>query len=300
MKAELLKDYNQVEKSVCEFYIKHRSSCDKQYNRANSSNIKHKYEEVENQDEINKLFSQVGIVVITANMYEKNILHSYCHIKNKVKIKRIKVTLVSNAVKAITTYAYCFSWYNYRILHVESQSTGSHTMGGSSDTVRFVIDNKYLFPTVIISMGICFGVDNKKYQLGDVIISDKVYPYFIGAKIKEGGLFVNDSNRFEISQTLKADIQTKLIDTHVFKHLRVFLGNYISGEAVVSNRKIRDIIRKAATNQPVLCGEMEGYGLFKECQGYREPIKCLSIKSICDWGTSQELSSRRNVIWFVG
>ena len=52
---------------------------------------------------------------------------------------------------------------------------------------------------------------------------------------------------------------------------------------------MKDIFIKAATNQPVLGGEMEGYGLFKECQGFECLVPCLLIKSICDWGAYKNI-----------
>ena len=34
---------------------------------------------------------------------------------------------------------------------------------------------------------------------------------------------------------------------------------------------------------------MEGYGLFKECQGFECLIPCMIVKAICDWGVCKNL-----------
>ena len=51
---------------------------------------------------------------------------------------------------------------------------------------------------------------------------------------------------------------------------------------------------KAATSQKVLAGEMEGYGVFKECKGYSYNIPCLIIKAICDWGVAKSIEPHEN------
>lgn len=73
---------------------------------------------------------------------------------------------------------------------------------------------------------------------------------------------------------------------------RIFYGNMVSGEAVISNALMKEIFINAATNQPVLGGEMEGYGLFKECQGFDCFMPCILIKSICDWGVYKNIDEK--------
>ena len=288
-----MSDKKDVKELVCQFYLDNKKGCDSLYHIAESYNVTEFYEVVEDEEVIRDLFMQVSVIVLTANKYEKNILHYNIYCKNKVKIKKIKIDLFPNREEKNATFAYWFEWGNYSILHIEAQSTGSYTIGGSADIVRFVIENDYIFPTTIISLGICFGADEAKYKLGDVVISDKVYPYFIGSKISEKGYFVNDNNMFRINTDLHLKIKN-IIDENAFTNQEtdVYLGSFITGEAVVSRKKARDEFVKI-TKQPVIAGEMEGYGIFKECNGSKYKISCLIIKSICDWASMKNFDAKK-------
>ena len=282
----------QVKESVCNFYLNNKSSCDINYANATGKNIGKLYEDIVDTNIITSLFVQTSFVVITANRYEKNILHYNIFEMQNIKIKKISINLFPQRETKQETYAYCFKWNGYTVLHIEAQSTGSYTIGGSADIVRYVLDNKYIVPRGIISFGICFGADENNSCLGDVIISKKVYPYFIGSKIQEEGYFVNDDNVFSVVSDLSAKIKF-IIDKNAFSELdnTVYFGNYITGEAVVSQRKARDQFVKQTT-QKIIAGEMEGYGLFKESRGTYYSIPCLIIKSICDWAIMKNFKTK--------
>ena len=151
----------------------------------------------------------------------------------------------------------------------------------------------YLYPTVIISLGICFGINEQKQTLGDTVISEKIYPYFMGVKYDESGRFITDNNMFRLQSVLRRKIKSEIIDTNILNNLNfnTYFGNYITGEAVISNKEIRDHFAQS-TNQKASDGDMEGYGLFKECCGGNFVIPCVIIKSICDWGVMKNIIDR--------
>ena len=270
---------------ICDFYLSNKALCDKNYLNAENPKMANIYIDIVDKEEINNLFTMTSVVILTANKYEKNVLHFNQYLNSNEKIKRISIDLMPNATKKEPTYAYFFKWHNYYILHIHALHTGSYTIGGSADVTRFLINHEHLFPTAVISLGICFGTNENKYELGDVVISEKIYPYFMGSKITEKGYFVNDDNVFAINQALKRDIQGNIIDTNQFNNLqyKVYMGNYITGEAIVSKKEARDALVKDTTLQEVIAGEMEGYGVFKECNSHDSSNCCLVVKSICDW-----------------
>lgn len=285
MAKESNKYFESLTEDICRFYVQNRAGCLEQYNKAENPNLYDVYETINDEKEQEMLFAQVSIIVLTANKYEKNVLHAHMTASTELKIKRLSISLFPQHESQQETYAYFFKWHDYSILHIEAQATGSYTMGGAADVVRFVLSNPCLYPTVIISLGICFGVDEHRQTLGDTVISEKVYPYFMGAKWDEASYVVTDDNRFRIESRLKSKLQSEIIHTNVFKFLdfKVELGNYITGEAVISNKDIRELFTNITT-QSISAGEMEGYGLFKECWGANYILPCLIIKSICDWG----------------
>ncbi len=282
----------EVKKSVCKFYLDNRDECDSNYFNAENMNIGKIYMDIEDFDLIHSLFIQTSFVVITANKYEKNILHYNVFRLHNKKIKKFSINLFPQRETKHETYAYCFEWQGYLVLHIEAQSTGSYTIGGSADIVRYVLNNQYIVPKGIVSLGICFGADERKYHLGDVVISKKIYPYFIGSKIQERGYFVTDDNAFIIDSGLSAKIKF-INEKNAFSELKsdVYFGNYITGEAVVSQRKAKNEFVKQ-TKQPIIAGEMEGYGLFKECRGTYYTVPCLIVKSICDWAVMKNFEAK--------
>ncbi len=279
-----------IRDNVFGFYAKNKKECDTFYETAEDVLINDIYEPVD-EEEKNLLFSQVAIVVLTANKYECNILHQNLYSKNNEKIKQIQIRLSTPCDIFSDTYAYWFKWNGYVVLHLHANVTGSYTIGGSADLVRWITDNEYLYPTTIVSLGICFGVTEDKNRLGNVVISKKIYPYFVGAKIKNDKLSVVDDNAFRLNSYLYSEIN-KLINQNSFNifnekmGINTVLENYITGEAVVSSKKARDDFVNITT-QNIFAGDMEGYGLFKECNDKRFLIPCFIVKSICDWGVEK-------------
>lgn len=291
--VELEEKIKALKESVYEFYCLKREECQKQYDLAESPDIGEIYDVIGDEKIKEMLFSKVAVMVITANKYEKNVLHTNISMVTGQRLKRMKIKLWPQDENSSETYAYYFQWRNYDILHIEAQTTGSYTIGGAADIVRYALENPYIYPSVIISLGICFGIDEDKQTMGDTIISEKMYPYFMAAKINEKGLFVSDDNRFRINSQLYSKIKSEAIDLNIFHGLGFdsYFGNYITGEAVVSNMVMRDLFVDVTT-QAVLAGDMEGYGLFKECFCRSHKMPCLTIKSICDWGAVKNLAER--------
>lgn len=269
--------------NVFEFYATHTASCDQSYALTEDKNIHKLYSEVDDKCDQNTLFTKTSIVILTANKYERNILHKKIYEQSRNKIKKMEIELFTACERFKKAYAYWFEVSGYCILNIHANVTGSYTIGGSADIVRWVLSNKYLFPTAIISFGICFGTRPDTNELGDVVISRKVYPYFIGAKINGEGVSVVDDNAFHISDSLDNRI-LELENNNILKfdHFTVCFKNYITGEAVISSETFRDKFVNITT-QVIYAGDMEGYGLFKECTSYPHSVPCLIIKSICDW-----------------
>lgn len=228
--------------------------------------------------------AKVSVVILTANKFEKNILHQHVYKKTGTKIRKQRIKLFENPEKHNYADCYLFRLYDYNILHIACRVTGSYTIGGCADAVRYCIENPLLFPTAYVSFGICFGCREEKDHLCDVVLSNKVYPYFMGAKIDGVKLSEVDDYVFATNSELDHSI-FRMKSENKFESFpfKVNYQNYITGEAVVSSKEARDIFT-STTTQEIFAGDMEAYGLYKECyNGYRE-ISCLVIKAICDWG----------------
>lgn len=282
-----------VQKKIFGFYAQKVQECNQAYSVANDEKIINLYTPVNGENNKNTLLTKTSIVLLTANKYERNSLHKRIFESTNRKIKQFKIDLLTACEQFNEVYAYSFDWNNNTFLHIHANVTGSYTIGGSADVVRWIRSNNYLFPKLIISFGICFGTDSNGYKIGDVIISDKIYPYFIGAKINkdkntgEDKLTVVDDNAFRIGSKMYNRINN-LLNNNLFKKLPfdVDMKSYITGEAVVSSQKARTVF-DGITTQKTPVGEMEGYGVFKECNCSDFKIPCLILKSICDWAVEK-------------
>lgn len=278
-----------VKNRLMKFYRTHQDECDRQYADAMDHNKFNIYEEIEDDNIKNVLFLKTEVAILTANTFEKNVLHLNAVKEKSQKIYHYMINSSNNPRRPLNINVYFFEMGDFHIVHMEAKQTGSYSMGGSADIVRYILSNECCFPSVVISYGICFGNDCTDQEIGDTIIVDKLYPYFMSAKVDENFFIVKDNNIFNIDPQLDARLQHLIGQRKLSESDRVFYGHMVTGEAVISNAVMKDIFIKAATNQQVLGGEMEGYGLFKECQGFECLIPCMVVKSICDWGVYKNL-----------
>ena len=273
-----------------------------------------------------KLFPLVTVVIITANKFECDSLNYIFSENNCSVIKRISGLPIFPNTHYCAAEAYIIKSDNQFLLHLNAFETGSNTPGGSTDLVRYVSNNKLLNPKLIISFGICYGRDPKEQEIGNVLIPKKLYPWSVGQKvignkldIKHDDFNLNLEREFgestplysyfrtfcngEDGTTIKKQLSLKKTTSKKYakKDFSIFMQmcNMSTGEAVVSSKKLKEQIRIANKNDAERGGEMEGYGLAKECVYYAK-MPCFMIKSICDWGEYKNidkvLSSIKNVV----
>lgn len=274
-------------------------------------------------EDFDAYFSLVSNVILTANPIECDVLNYYFfNVGASVYWRKTDLCIFSEGDN-LSVNAFLFEYKHSYILHLNASDTGSNTPGGSADIVRYISMSDTLSPSAVISFGICYGFDpqGNNDQLGNVIIPVKLYPWSIGQKINEkSGKIVftikSDSYSFDFSDRFKkehiysqiinfCDSGVRSIDA-VFPlkgmdkaedKVRVFCGSMHTGEAVVSSTKLKKAINAATKmngSKAILGGEMEGYGLAKECVYYSK-IPCIIIKAICDWGA--EKNNFDNIYW---
>ena len=277
-----------IKDNICNFVDKNGEDCIKQLSNAEDKNIGEIYKSITNNEnnKLEELFKNADVLILTANKYETNILHK--NIAKNQRIKKVEINYFDSHY-----YFYFFSWGKYKVAHVMANFTGSNTIDGSEDMIRLAFQYTLFKPIAVISFGICFGISHKNQRLGEVIISEKVYSYGEGLKIKDDKLEIIDNNNFTLVESLRQSIRDLINLNIISEHEGEYFGNYITGEAVMSNEKFKQDIVKSVTTNKILAGEMEGYGIFKECLRYgrngdgKQKIPCIVIKAICDWGAQK-------------
>lgn len=227
------------------------------------------YELVDGNELISTL-SRCQVLLITANQIEKAILH-YC-IHEKESHKKIERIIYNNNAYFI------FKWDSYWVAHIHQPQTGSFKDWGLNATVSEAL--KYFRPNVIFSIGIAFGIDYKTQNIGDVLVSKKLFPY--------------SENKLDEEEIRPDRSQDKFIDDWLdvrFVNANGFLdgviyGGILSGGSVMSSFNQKDRICTAySKNDYVIGGEMEGCALFQVSNICNIP--CSVIKGICDWGVAK-------------
>lgn len=214
-----------------------------------------------------KELTNCKVLVITANDVERNILHRQIHRMNSdEKIVRIIAGHVAYFI---------FHWGHYKIAHVHQYQIGGHRDYGLRSTLEEVLH--FFRPNVIFSMGVAFGIDPKSQNIGDVLVSQKVFPYSEN-KIVDGHIYPDRSQDRHIDPWL----QVRFVNTTGFLESVTF-GSILSGTSVLSSVEDKErFCRAYSKNDFVIGGEMEGSALFQICGSYGIP--CAVIKGICDWG----------------
>ncbi|MBR5678445.1 MAG: hypothetical protein IKX20_09975 [Paludibacteraceae bacterium] len=168
----------------------------------------------------------------------------------------------------------------YNIINVQCSQMGSLAPGGSSQTVNAAL-KEWSGIKAVIMVGICFGFDEDKQQIGDVIVSKSIRNYEtrrVGkdCEIPRGNTYQADSCLMNAFSNLMLSWENIGIDD---KKKNLIIGDYISGEQLVDNIEVRE---KLHTESPeAKAGEMEGNGLVASCESARKPW--ILVKAICDF-----------------
>lgn len=168
----------------------------------------------------------------------------------------------------------------YNIINLQCREMGSLASGGSSQTVNAAL-KEWNGVKAVIMVGICFGFDKNKQLIGDVIVSKSIRNYETRRMGKDyetprGNTYQADPCLVNAFNNLVLTWENIGIDDEKKK---LIIGDYISGEQLVDNKKVRDKLHTESPNAQA--GEMEGNGLVAACESARKPW--ILVKAICDF-----------------
>jgi nucleoside phosphorylase len=168
-----------------------------------------------------------------------------------------------------------------RVVMVQSEM-GSVSPGASFSTVAGACDE--LHPRGVIAVGIAFGVDRKRQDIGDVLVSKQVLPYDV-QRVGTGA----DGATVIIPRAGKPDASSRLVDRLRsakvgWTNSEVSFGLILSGEKLVDNIDYRGQI--VALAPEALGGEMEAAGTYSAA--YDRNTDWIIVKGICDWADGKK------------
>lgn len=185
--------------------------------------------------------------------------------------------LVLEVRKDNATY-YIGKFGNFAVAHVKCGDMGSVSSMGSIITINNAIN--HIKPKFVLMIGIAFGVNPEKQNIGDVLVSKTIMPYesqrigeinniYRGPKPEASNnlrdCFNNANNwNFELPNGDKAKKE---------------ICDILSGEKLIDDIDYRENLRRDFPTAKG--GEMEGAGLYAACQD--KSVPWILVKGICDF-----------------
>ena len=233
---------------------------------------------------INMYLAEVKIMIVTANQIERDSLFSYC---SKQSLHHVIKIAKKNFV-----YSF-FKIGENKVVHVEPVNIGSYSKGGAASVISEAL--KIVKPSIIISLGVAYGADYEKNEIGDVLVGRQHFSYDKAAKISNGKLsikklHIEEPDDYMLSR-FKSNVFTEEKHCGIFGNsFDVVLGNMVTGEFVVDSIEARNMIFSPFKPFGIVGGEMEAYGIFEEINN---TAHCILMKGICDWavGKNEEIDS---------
>lgn len=236
------------------------------------------YLEIDYQEAV-LLKKHISAVIITATEIEKTCLH-----------QAIKPLPGYSGI--IVTYHKLCTYYigilgNYIICHVQSRM-GSINAGASIMTTNQSI-NDWGTKTILM-VGIAFGINKKKQNIGDILVADSIAQYD-SRRISSDEII--NRGAVPLSSSLLLDRFRNLLDWNYAisddKASKVILGQVLSGEALVDNIKFRDLLVESWPT--AIGGEMEGAGLAATAHAMQ--CNWLLVKGICDFADGKKSRNKK-------
>jgi nucleoside phosphorylase len=164
----------------------------------------------------------------------------------------------------------------WRVLHVHSAQGNAKSQQTTSRAAQAYR------PRYVVACGIAFGVNKTKQAIGDVLVSQYIWPYDLGRQergvlVPRGARPPGDHNLLEAIRQL--DIRAKNDSNVMWPTLR--FGCVLSGEKLIDDQDYRDNLVKLSGTDEVVGGEMEAAGIETALQG--TSIGWIVVKAICDW-----------------
>ncbi|BES61594.1 hypothetical protein [Dysgonomonas capnocytophagoides] len=229
-------------------------------------------------DNLKHLFDGSLILLVTVTEIETETLRS-----NLIPINGYDHVL--KVYKGNYTY-YIGKFGKYNVAHVQS-SMGSISKGSSIVTVKSALD--CIKSKIVIMIGIAFGIDSEKQNIGDVLLSETIIAYNpkrIGKNetVQRGS--EPSASTFLLNRFKNITTWEYILDCG--NKAKLIPAKMLSGEELIDNQEHRDELLKIYPE--VKGGEMEGIGVATACDNCAEWIL---VKGICDFADGEKGTDKK-------
>ncbi len=166
---------------------------------------------------------------------------------------------------------------------------GSTTPGGSAAAITSALIEKA--PEYVILVGIAFGMDPAKQNIGDILVSRKLAQYELRriAESKKGGEHAVPMGDIV---TVPGGILNRfraLAGSAYWQGAPVRFGLMVSGEKLINNLEFKEQLKEAYPK--AIGGEMEAAGAYAAAKQYNRDW--IIVKGVCDYGDGSKRANSR-------
>jgi len=140
---------------------------------------------------------------------------------------------------------------------------------------------EFFHPNAVIALGIAFGINSEKQQIGEVLISESITTYEL-ARINKDGCITPRGPRPPASKYLRDwfhQLDAYLIKEKSAEYAKRHFGSMFSGDKLIDNKDYRDQL--LSIDPEAIGGEMEGTGIYYACEASK--TDWIIVKAICDF-----------------
>jgi nucleoside phosphorylase len=221
--------------------------------------------------ELKKLRSQAKILLVTVTDIETEALYEFLKpLPDKQLIQKSSSGILTYNVGVLGKYKVCHVGCNM----------GSIAIGGSLMTIQQAITE--WSPKIIVMIGIAFGKDKQKQQIGDVLVSRHIISYQNIKVTSTGKIEGRESKHYcgpKLLDRFKSFCSDWRYSVGESAQSSVLIGDILSGEVLIDNEEYRNAqLERFPT---AIGGEMEGIGVANAAAA--NVTEWIVVKSICDF-----------------
>lgn len=223
------------------------------------------------------IVKDIDIILVTATKKEYQAVVRTAKPTGRDGKKYVKVTTEDGSKFMLGLYG------KNRVAIIRTEQ-GLKTTREMLEKVQPIIKAKY-----VIAIGICYGMNNAKSKLGDIIVAENVWDI-------SQECVMNDKSKFnpDVYPTGK-DLQSKFADHDTFKLLpgaipvNIHYGILVTENTLVASEKHKKDILKQIPK--AIGGEMEAEGI--NIAATNGKYEWIVIKAIADWGDGNKEPYRK-------
>ncbi len=189
---------------------------------------------------------------------------------------------------------YLGTFGKYPVVWVHLRHQGSYSEGASKETVKEALTLFRVIAT--FSVGIAFGIESKNQKIGDVLVSNSVFPYELmrvseNETVEKYELRDNQrKNMPQLSEYLKGWEWTNNTQS---KH---FVGTFLCGEKLIDSKATKEKLLNGLKEKnacDVIGGDMETTGIEQSHREYGND-HWITVKGISDWADGTKNNKNKN------